>query len=222
MNFSLLLQLDWILRIVVAGACGMVIGYERDSRAKEAGVRTHLIVALGAAMLMVVSKYGFLDVMTRTGVSYDPSRIASLVVSGIGFLGAGMIFVRHQYVNGLTTAAGIWATAGVGLAVGAGMYFLGIGCAILILVSQIVLHKNTRWIKPLSLVHLTVTVAEQAGLDRVQDYFEEHDIEIVNLKMDKQADGIEVSMNVQMPTDLSLAHVVKRLSQYKQVESVEY
>ena len=134
-------QLFYLLRIIVAGLCGVAIGFERLNRSKDAGVRTHCIVAVGAALMMVISKYGFFDAAS------DGARIAAQVVSGIGFLGAGMIFVHKNSITGLTTAAGIWATSGVGLAIGAGMYGLGVCAAVVIIAAQVLLHKNFRWLK---------------------------------------------------------------------------
>ena len=115
-------EMEFFARILVAALCGAFIGYERNNRLKEAGIRTHLIVALAAALIMVVSKYGFGDVTTHPGIALDPSRIAAQIVTGVGFLGAGMIFVRNQNISGLTTAAGLWASACMGLAVGGGFY----------------------------------------------------------------------------------------------------
>ena len=108
---------DFILRLFVAGILGAVVGLDREYRAKEAGYRTHFLVSLGSALIMVVSQYGFQDVILENSVSLDPSRVAAQVVSGIGFIGAGTIIIQKQFVRGLTTAAGIWATAGIGLAV---------------------------------------------------------------------------------------------------------
>ena len=124
---------DFILRLFVAGILGAVVGLDREYRAKEAGYRTHFLVSLGSALIMVVSQYGFQDVILENSVSLDPSRVAAQVVSGIGFIGAGTIIIQKQFVRGLTTAAGIWATAGIGLAVGAGMYGLGIAATLLTL-----------------------------------------------------------------------------------------
>ncbi|MEG0457253.1 MAG: MgtC/SapB family protein, partial [Oscillospiraceae bacterium] len=123
---------EYLLRLIVAAICGAAIGYERKSRLKEAGLRTHLIVSLASALMMLVSKYGFFDLIEQaakfgTEIKLDPSRVAAGIVTGIGFVGAGTIFIRKNIVSGLTTAAGIWATVGVGMAVGAGMYFIGIG-----------------------------------------------------------------------------------------------
>ena len=94
MQITFLTQMDWLIRLILAGICGYAIGYERNSRSKNAGIRTHLIVALSAALMIIVSKYGFMDIINTHGVSLDPSRIAAQIVSGIGFLGAGMIFVQ--------------------------------------------------------------------------------------------------------------------------------
>lgn len=124
---------DFILRLFVAGILGAVVGLDREYRAKEAGYRTHFLVSLGSALIMVVSQYGFQDVILENSVSLDPSRVAAQVVSGIGFIGAGTIIIQKQFVRGLTTAAGIWTTAGIGLAVGSGMYGLGIAATLLTL-----------------------------------------------------------------------------------------
>lgn len=124
---------DFILRLFVAGILGAVVGLDREYRAKEAGYRTHFLVSLGSALIMVVSQYGFQDVILENSVSLDPSRVAAQVVSGIGFIGAGTIIIQKQFVRGLTTAAGIWATAGIGLPVGSGMYGLGIAATLLTL-----------------------------------------------------------------------------------------
>ena len=132
---------SYILRMLLACFCGSIIGLERSRRQKDAGIRTHMIVALGSALIMIVSKYGFMDIMHIEGIRADASRIASNVVTGVGFLGAGVIFVRDVSIKGLTTAAGIWTTAGVGLAIGAGEYELGIAASIIMVVSQLILHR---------------------------------------------------------------------------------
>lgn len=126
---------EFILRLFVAALLGGFIGLDREYRAKEAGYRTHLLVSLGSALMMIVSQYGFTEVIAKIDIArYDPARVAAQVVTGIGFIGAGTIILQRQVVRGLTTAAGIWATAGIGLAVGAGMYVLGIVTAVLTLV----------------------------------------------------------------------------------------
>lgn len=135
---------DFALRLFLAGVMGILIGLEREYRAKEAGYRTHFLVALGSALLMIVSQYGFSDVLERDLVRLDPSRIAAQVVSGIGFIGAGTIILQKQIVRGLTTAAGIWATSGIGLAIGAGMYGIGIAATVLVLLGLEVLSFSLK------------------------------------------------------------------------------
>ncbi|CNH55645.1 MgtC/SapB family protein [Yersinia pekkanenii] len=117
---------DLLLRIALAGALGGLIGIERQLRSKEAGLRTHILVGIGSAMFMIVSKYGFEDLLTLEHVSFDPSRVAAQVVSGMGFLGAGTIMIQKQMIKGLTTAAGMWVTAAIGLVIGSGLYEIGI------------------------------------------------------------------------------------------------
>lgn len=136
--------MNWeiFLRLLLAGTFGAVIGFERTSKKKEAGIRTHFLVALGSALIMVVSKYGFGDILHLQDIALDPSRIAAQVVSGIGFIGAGMIIFQRESVRGLTTAAGLWATAGIGLAVGAGMYWISLSATILVFVCLEFLHSG--------------------------------------------------------------------------------
>ncbi len=119
--------MEWnlIVRLCVAGLCGTVIGLDREYRVKDAGFRTHFLVALGSALMMIVSQYGFEEFLAaHDGARFDPGRIAAQVVSGIGFIGAGTIILHRRLVRGLTTAASLWATAGIGLAAGARMYDL--------------------------------------------------------------------------------------------------
>ena len=143
-QFSLMQNLEFFIRILIACLCGAAIGYERSMRYKEAGIRTHIIVCCAAALMMIVSKYGFADLAeSRTAGMYgtkdtDPARIAAQVVTGISFLGAGIIFHHGKSISGLTTAAGVWATAGIGLAVGAGLYLVGIFTTIVVAMLQVI------------------------------------------------------------------------------------
>ena len=115
---------EMVLRLVLAGVLGGLIGAEREWRGKVAGTRTHLLVALGAALMLLVSRHGF-------GGQGDPSRVAAQIVSGIGFIGAGAIMVDRHSVHGLTTAAGIWVAAGIGMASAAGLYLLAVVTTVL-------------------------------------------------------------------------------------------
>ena len=139
MTEQLLGELHSLLNILLAVVLGFAIVYERKLRYKEAGIRTHTIVCVGSALIMVVSKYGFSDIQ-----EYDASRVAAQIVSGIGFLGAGIIIYRKHEIHGLTTAAGVWATAGVGMAAGAGMYVVAAGAAVVIIGVQCIFHIKCR------------------------------------------------------------------------------
>lgn len=118
---SLTLWGTQVLGLFLALILSTAIGFERQLKSKSAGMRTHALVGTGAALFMVISKYGFDDVLVKDLVRLDPSRVAAQIVSGIGFIGAGLVFVRRNQVRGLTTAASIWLTAAVGTAAGAGL-----------------------------------------------------------------------------------------------------
>lgn len=116
-------QLDTVIRLAVAALLGSLIGFERERLLWSAGIRTHMLVSVGACLFMIVSAYGFQNATQMPHVILDPSRIAAQVVSGIGFLGAGSILLRGNSVRGLTTAASVWSVAALGLAAGGGLYF---------------------------------------------------------------------------------------------------
>lgn len=141
-NFISIHDLELFLRLLLAVISGWLIGYEREVLGKAAGTRTFALVSFGAALFTVVSSEGFLEFIGNSAA--DPTRVSSLIVSGIGFLGAGLIIFRGDRVEGLTTAAGLWATAALGLAFGRGLYTLAIFSAILILV----LLYTSRFIHP--------------------------------------------------------------------------
>lgn len=217
-------QLEYLLRLIVAGACGSLIGYERKNRLKEAGVRTHMIVALGAALIMIVSKYGFADVVGLNGYDLDPARIAAQIVSGIGFLGAGMIFIRKQAISGLTTAAGVWTTAGIGMAIGAKLYFIGIAATVLVLIVQIVLHRNYRWLHiPVSEV-LTVECEESSdSISFLQNKLAENGIEIIDLKIDRLDKGLlEAELHIKLPPKYDVGGLMDLFKDNPHIRSIEY
>ena len=127
-------NLEFFIRIVLAAVLGALVGLERSKRQKEAGVRTHCIIACTSALFMILSKYAFVDLVSVNGLrGADPARIAAQVVSGIGFIGAGTIIIHRQLVRGLTTAASLWATAGIGLAAGGHMYVVAGAATVLTL-----------------------------------------------------------------------------------------
>ncbi|MBD5083488.1 MAG: MgtC/SapB family protein [Clostridiales bacterium] len=133
---------ECILRLVLSALFGGVIGLERELRLKGAGIRTHLIVSFASCMMTLVSKYAFFDMMEFEAVKLDPSRVTAGVVTAIGFIGAGAISARKRSITGMTTAAGLWATVGVGMSMGAGMYYVSTFGAVFIVVIQAVLYRD--------------------------------------------------------------------------------
>lgn len=164
-----------ILRIFLAGLCGFLIGYERKTRSKEAGIRTHAIVCMAACIMMIVSKYGFADQAIGSGGvrGADSARIAAQVVSGIGFLGAGVIIYRRDMLHGITTAAGIWATSGIGLALGAGMYVIGVASTLLLIGFQVLLHVPFKVLRGrvYSILKAQIEVNSSEELQRFKEVF---------------------------------------------------
>lgn len=173
---------DFALRLFVAGAMGVLIGLEREYRAKEAGYRTHFLVALGSALMMIVSQYGFMEVLKTDLIRLDPSRIAAQVVSGIGFIGAGTIILQKQIVRGLTTAAGIWVTSGIGLAVGAGMYAVGISATLLVLLG---LETLSYFFKSIGLRNMMIDFStdDKEAIKRVSKKFNTRNYVVVSYEM---------------------------------------
>jgi len=136
-------QWEMVVRLVLAALFGSVIGMERERLAWTAGLRTHMLVSVGSCLVILVSAYGFSSTL-GDHVVLDPSRVAAQVVSGIGFLGAGSIILRNEVVKGLTTAASLWAVAGVGLATGAGLYTAAIATTVIILAILVALKPLER------------------------------------------------------------------------------
>lgn len=138
-NYTLSTQ-EIAIRLAVAIALGGLVGWERERKEGAAGLRTHMLVCLASSLIMIVSSFGFGDIVGQPGIALDPSRIAAQVISGVGFLGAGTIlFLKPQIIRGLTTAAGLWSVAGIGLAVGGGLYSAAIiaTAAVLIILAVI-------------------------------------------------------------------------------------
>ena len=132
--------------LLLAFALSSVVGLEREFRGKPAGIRTQSIVGTASALILLVSKYGFADVLTPGSVVLDPSRVAAQIVSGVGFLGAGLIVTRRGAIRGLTTAAAVWETAAIGMAAGAGLPLLALVVTVLHFVIVLGYTPLGRWI----------------------------------------------------------------------------
>lgn len=149
-QFDIMQNLDFCIRIIVSALAGGIIGYERSHRFKEAGIRTHVIVCVTTAVVMIISKYGFADLTLPDGSNFngtrgvDAARVAAQAVSGISFLCAGVIFKTGSNVRGLTTAAGLWLTGALGLCFGAGMYVVGIFSLLLLCTMQLTIRRSLK------------------------------------------------------------------------------
>lgn len=192
----------------------------QEYRAKEAGYRTHFLVSLGSALIMIVSQYGFQEIIKENSVTLDPSRVAAQVVSGIGFIGAGTIIFQKQIVRGLTTAAGIWATAGIGLAVGAGMYVIGIAAMVLTLIGLEVLSYLFKSIGMKSSM-ITFSTDNKQVLKGVADRFNSKDYLIVSYQMDTQKHGsietYQVTMIIKSKRNNDEGHLLSLIQEFPEV-----
>ena len=210
-----LYECNGLIGIALALLLGFAIGLERKFRAKEAGIRTHTIVCIGAALIMVVSKYAFEDVQ-----SYDAARIAAQVVSGVGFLGAGIIIYKQNEIHGLSTAAGVWATAGVGLAAGGGMYIVATASTLLIIAVQLIMHSNVKLfrIKHYYRLHICFEDVEDADIT-VKGLFGVEKFKDLTLKRD----GDEIYYNAMLLTDkeFSSTRLKEIMEMYPFITSVE-
>ena len=192
-------NLEFVIRIIVAAVLGIIIGFERTKRLKKAGIRTHCIVALSAAVFMILSKYAFMDIEGVLGIKEaDPARIAAQVVSGISFLGAGIIF-RHgkDTIKGLTTAAGIWATAAVGMAVGAGLYWVGVAATLILIIVQTILHQHQYGGDALTEQEVNVILKNEKEIRKqFQAFLESHQCIIEDTELTREGDDIRIKVNV--------------------------
>lgn len=218
-----LIQLEYFGRILGALIFGILLGYERENHLKAAGIRTHAIVAMASALMMLISKYGFYDILRHNNVTLDPSRIAAGVVTAIGFLGAGVIFARKVNVTGLTTAAGIWATVGIGMAIGAGMYILSISATLLIIIFQYVFHSNAKWIKSSTVEQITVLMHHSDDVHTILDDFSsKKNIAITNIRATRiDKDTFELKLLVRFPENYQVEDIVKLLKENPNIKSID-
>jgi putative Mg2+ transporter-C (MgtC) family protein len=198
-------ELSWaevLLRVVLAGILGGAIGAEREIREREAGLRTHMLVAVGSALFTLVSAYGWSDFQfsQRSGITYDPTRIAAQIVTGIGFLGAGAIIRQGLSVRGLTTAASLWVVAAIGIASGAGYYSAALITTILVLVSlwplRIVAYRFFERIRPGEL-RLEVEVKPNESPATLLDALEKRDVAVRAFEVEDARDRRRFLLDLQ-------------------------
>lgn len=229
-QLPLLQYAEFFLRVLIACVCGGIIGFERSKRLKEAGVRTHIIVCCAAALMMIISKYGFADLYGFGGAEgffegargADPARIAAQIVSGVSFLGAGVIFHTGNSVKGLTTAAGIWATAGIGMAIGAGMYPLGLFVTLMIFLSQFLMHKFEIGGDALCTSQLRFTVKNTEAFRKAIDrYIKDLKCQVLENKVKFDEDGyVSYNMTIRTTREITIEELNFFLESNGEVKSV--
>jgi len=213
-----------IIRLSCAALCGAIIGIERERKEWAAGMRTHMMVAVGAALYMIVSAYGFEDILKHESVTLDPSRIAAQVVSGIGFLGAGMIiFLRHGVIRGLTTASGLWTVAAIGLAVGSGMFWAGLATtAIAITILWLLQPIEAMFFSKKVSKKLLIQIASSDDSSFVlNDILQNKQFEINHFSLERKDDGSsEIELILSNPKHVQI--IATSLCNDKRVKSVDF
>jgi len=214
----------FIVRLLIATFFGALIGLEREYHAKEAGMRTHLLVALGSCLFMILSIHGFDAFLDRDHVSFDPSRIASQVVTGIGFIGAGTIILHKQAVRGLTTAAGVWVTAAIGLACGNGMYILAAVATATVLSSLGLINLYLPYISQRE-IQITFLAEDYNVLTEILDNLRKEKMVVLNYEMRKDAEEnngkMLIVLKIRMKrygTSDSVASILKNFSKVELIQ----
>lgn len=219
---------ELFLRITVACVCGAIIGFERTKRQKAAGIRTHCLIAATSALMMILSKYAFADLDKTLSALYessrgaDPSRIASQIVSGVSFLGAGVIFVKGGSVKGLTTAAGIWATCAIGMAVGSGMYLLAGFTTILVVILQVILHCLNVGDDAFSTHEMVVEMEDKPSLRLALDeLFDCYAVTVLNSRVTKENGLLLLKLSVRMKKNINFEEIVRFVDEHPGIRTLE-
>ena len=220
---------ETIIRLLVAVTCGGIIGIERGRKRRPAGFRTHMIVCIGAALTMILSTYltAMITNVWHINASTDVSRFGAQVINGIGFLGAGTIIITgHQQIKGLTTAAGLWASACMGLAIGAGFYMGALVGCMLILVTIIVFSKLESFILSHSRnVNVFVEFETMDSVTHILSKLNEQDVKVFDVEITKQKNSGTLYHNaifsIKIPKKKSHAAIMAAISQVDTVRSIE-
>lgn len=219
-------EIAW--RLFLAGVLGGIVGWERERDNHPAGFRTHILVSLGSALIMLISIYGFSPFMNEPQVRFDPARLSAQVVSGIGFLGAGTI-LRHRFsVTGLTTAASLWVVSGIGLAVGAGFTFGAMIATLLVLISLELLNRiESLLIRKRKLYIVQIEVRDESGkLGELVSLIANKGGHIRKVDIEEKKDGnliprLCIRIQVRVPPSLNMAELVEEVHQVDGVYAVE-
>lgn len=219
-------NLEIIIRLILASILGALLGLERESSNRPAGFRTHVLVTLGSALIMLVSKDGFIFDGVRTG---DPARLAAQVISGIGFLGAGTIMKTGDSIKGLTTAASLWVSAGLGLAIGAGYYLGGIVAGFIALLTLLNLGHFQERLNKSKYKTIEIRALNSPGIiGRIGIALGKHQISIKDIKIysddekNEESEILEIRFTLKIPNYLDLPSLYNEIYNLEGVEALEY
>ncbi|MBK1896668.1 MgtC/SapB family protein [Chryseobacterium paridis] len=223
LNYNLTNQ-EIAIRLLVAAVFGGLVGWDRQRKEGVAGLRTHMLVCVGSALIMIVSAFGFNDIMGKPSIVLDPSRIAAQVISGIGFLGAGTIlFLRPQIIVGLTTAAGLWAVAGIGLAIGGGLYFPAFIATLIILIILALLKpfekkffKSTRG-KTMILSYNSKLIS----LAQIESIFTKYELVASEIFIHTNKDHTSDELKVTFDFNSAPSSILSALDEFKTIEGIQ-
>lgn len=217
---------ELILRMVIAVVLGGLVGLEREWHNHAAGFRTHILVCLGSAMIMLLSIYGFSEFVNEPNVRIDPARLAAQVISGIGFLGAGAILRNGSVISGLTTAASVWVVAAIGLSVGAGFLYPAAICTGMVLISLLLLNKWEKYLMRHRRNHeLTIKTLDYPGvLGKIASTFGEQGIQIANVKMisEESSSEYEGKQTMQLRFSLKVNNPSKYITAIELINSLDF
>ncbi|MBQ2218464.1 MAG: MgtC/SapB family protein [Firmicutes bacterium] len=217
--------LEMLIRLIAAAVLGGIVGIERSKRFKDAGVRTHSMVGCASALLMVISKYGFLDLINQQGPhtwNTDPARIAAGIVTGVSFLGAGIIYRDYQQhsLKGLTTAAGVWCVAGIGMATGAGMYFLAVFATLLIVLLQFIMHRFPIGNDKYSGARLEIVLDDDpSSVDRLSALLKKWDMVMEDSDVERLDGKLKYTLDVKMHSKTLQNEINRFIAEYPEIRS---
>jgi putative Mg2+ transporter-C (MgtC) family protein len=214
-----------LIRLSLAALFGALIGLERERKNWAAGLRTHMMVCVGSCLIMIVSAFGFADILASDHVSLDPSRVAAQVVSGIGFIGAGTIlFMKQGTIHGLTTAAGLWTVAGIGLATGGGMYFAAGATTIIALIILWALSPlESYFSKKYEKSTLKIVIHEsENNTDVLKDLLNKESYKIETLSLEKVKDEFELQIKLDIGNGIRPESLITELKNNPAIKKITW
>jgi putative Mg2+ transporter-C (MgtC) family protein len=219
-------EIDLTIRVLTAAALGGLVGFEREWSNHAAGLRTHILVCIGSAAIMLLSIYGFNQFVNESNVRMDPARLAAQVISGIGFLGAGAIMRDGSKVSGLTTAASIWVVAAIGLCVGAGFLFAAVLTTVIVLISLFVLNKlENQMMRHRRHRQLIIAVIDKPGMiGNVFTQLGEQGIQVTKMSLhnkDEDQPVTEMKLSVKVKSHIRLNQSIELINNMEHVVSIE-